>query len=100
MAQRFRAFHSHPLPQLPAAASRPRDVGRCLLWGQRAPLTDSTETDEAKGCLETCSYLAGIDVSLQVARADHGRRDQAIIDVLAVTLPGLEQAHHGGVQHV
>lgn len=47
-----------------------------------------------------CSHLAGVDGPLQVARADHGRRDQVVIDILAVTARRLDEGHHDGVQLV
>lgn len=42
--------------------------------------------------------LAGVDGAPQVACTDHGGRDEVVIHVLAVALPGLNEVHLGRVQ--
>lgn len=43
-------------------------------------------------------HLAGVDGAPQVACTDHGGRDEVVIHVLAVALPGLNEVHLGRVQ--
>lgn len=43
-------------------------------------------------------HLAGVDGALQVACTDHGGRDEVVVHVLVVALPGLNEVHHGRVQ--
>lgn len=43
-------------------------------------------------------HLAGVDSAPQVACTDHGGRDEVVVHVLAVALPGLNEVHLGRVQ--
>lgn len=43
-------------------------------------------------------HLAGVDGAPQVACTDHGGRDEVVVHVLAVALPGLNEVHLGRVQ--
>lgn len=88
--QGFRTVHGRHFPRPPPG---PRSGRR---RSSRAPW----EPAKAQRPKQAGHHLAGVDGSLQVPRADHGRRDEVTVHLLAVAPPGLDELHHRRVQPI